>query len=231
LAEEAIQVVCERAVDLAVEFDDPNLLKNLCLFGQDAGLSAEDIQQTCGLATELAVKFNDPYVFHDMCFFGDEAGLDEEDVQVACERAVDLAIETGAINLLGDLCLQGQNVGLPAGDLRQACDQASNQILPGEQRSESLVPGTFDLWSFQGLEGQTVTIALSAIPDNLNLNMIIHTPRGEMLTEIHTGGGNLTALIDQLQLAESGAYIIGVFNPDSISGEYNLEFMLVEAGP
>ncbi len=231
LDEEDVQVACERAVELAVEFDDPNLNKELCLQGQDAGLPAGDIQQSCDLAIELAVQFSDPYVLNDLCLSGFASGLDEENLPIACDQAVLLAIENDAINLLGELCFFNTFGQLSEENLLQACELASNQILPGERRSSFMAPGSIDLLSFEGLEGQTVTIAFNAVPDNLNLNLTLLDPRGDLLFDNLTGGGNQTVLIDQLQLAESGTYIIGVNNPDSISGEYNLKFMLVEAGP
>jgi hypothetical protein len=228
------QQACDGYQDLSIKLVDSSsdayVLSKMCIIGFDAGLPEEVIQMACERGVELAVGSDDPYLLRDMCYKGRETGLGSDDVDVACNLAVELAIQDEDVDLIGDLCWSNRLGRLSESSFQRVCEEASNRILPGEQMSSFLDPGTFELWSFQGFEGQTVTITLNSGSNDLILNLIMYDPRGDLIIDHHTDSNNLIISIDQLQLAQSGIYVIGVYFPDEGSGEYNLEFTLGDAG-
>jgi len=148
---------------------------------------------------------------------------------LACERAVDLGSGFDDPYLLGELCLFDYAGDLCEENFHRVCEPVANQITPDEPRPVRVDPGFFEIFSFQGLEGQVLTITMTGMAENLNLNLVLLDPRGAHLFDEDVSGGDQTALIDQLQLAESGIYIIGVYNPDSFSSEFDLALILEEA--
>ncbi len=51
------------------------------------------------------------------------------------------------------------------------------------------------------------------------------------MLSIYNDDDTQSIIIDQLQLADSGIYVIFVFNPGEAAGEYDLGFRIGDAGP
>ncbi len=85
-------------------------------------------------------------------------------------------------------------------------------MLPGDVVNGSITPtNTFDLYSFEGLAGDVVTVTMNAAPaTNLDTKLYLIGPNGALVAENDDAvvGENTDSLISNFSLPEGGQYII-----------------------
>jgi len=91
----------------------------------------------------------------------------------------------------------------------------------GDNITEMLGSGHGDLWTFSGVEGDVVTIAMTSV--EFDTFLALFSPSGEYLTCDDDSGGEFNASILDFPLPDSGVYTINAMGvaPDRV-GEYSL---------
>jgi hypothetical protein len=90
------------------------------------------------------------------------------------------------------------SLGLGEYDLLQIGDSVAATLDPGERHS----------WLFEGTEGDSVTVSLVALDEDLDPFLQLFGPGGDELTSDDDGGEGWNSLIDRFELPESGTYRI-----------------------
>jgi hypothetical protein len=101
-------------------------------------------------------------------------------------------------------------------------------IQPGEVMGGVLPPGGTDIWSFDALEGQYVTVWLDAVDvDVLDTYLELHDEGGLLVAEDDDGGEQTNSAIVDFAVTISGTYYIHAM-PLQGEGDYMLRLELAE---
>ncbi len=208
----------EELVDITT---DVYLLETICTTGTDSGLPEDIIRVACERGAELAVDSDDLILMYNLCSTGRDIEITGDGIDSLCSQMANLVIQNEHYDLGYELCWDNPRYKLSERDFQSVCAMVAEMILPGESISDFLEIGERKFWSFQGEEGQIVTMYAES-NDNALL-VIVSLPNGERIFEQLSNSNDPLILFDRQQLPESGIYIIGVHNPDNIPGEYFLE--------
>ena len=93
----------------------------------------------------------------------------------------------------------------------------------GETTNATLEPGTRHHWLFEGGEGDTVTISMTAVNEDMDTYLELFAPDGVRVISDDDGGGEANAEISAFELPMSGIYRIIARGYDDVDvGEYEL---------
>jgi hypothetical protein len=97
-------------------------------------------------------------------------------------------------------------------------------IEPNDEVSAELETGERHSWTFEGEEGQEVTITMDADNDGFDTYLELYGPDGTLLTYNDDSRGSLNSQIEDFELPEDGTYtIVARSFGDFGSGDYELE--------
>jgi hypothetical protein len=100
---------------------------------------------------------------------------------------------------------------------------APSTITFGEPVTATVEAGDRDIWAFEGVAGQIVTIEMEEADGMLDSYLILLGPDGEILAEDDDGGGYPNSRIGRLPLPRDGTYYIVARGLDpSLAGDYIL---------
>jgi hypothetical protein len=94
-------------------------------------------------------------------------------------------------------------------------------IYPGETQSGTLPAGGLVVWFFEALQGQYVTIRLSAVGDGLDTYLELYDGDEVLIAEDDDSGEGTNSAIGELLIAQTGTYFIHV-TPFEGEGDYTL---------
>ena len=143
--------------------------------------------------------------------FYNEDGLlvaeDDDGGEGTNARIVDFPVITSGIYIIHALTYSGE------GDYTLSLEIAEEPTVGGvieygQMVGEVLTEGSEHGWFFQGSEGTVVTIAMSALNDELDCYLDLYGPNGLALTDDDDSGENLNALIEYYELPADGVYRI-----------------------
>lgn len=100
-------------------------------------------------------------------------------------------------------------------------ERAQRIIRYGETIESVLLPGARDLWTFEGVAGDVVTITMSS--DDFDSLLELYDPTGAGLDDDDDSAGNSNARITSFQLRDSGTFtIVARAYLESMTGLYTL---------
>ena len=107
----------------------------------------------------------------------------------------------------------------------EVAEEPSGEVIEyGQMVEEALAEGAQHGWFFQGAEGDVVTIAMSALDEDVDLDcyLELYGPNGVALTDDDDSGEGLDALIEYYELPADGTYRLVASNALFGGGAYEL---------
>ena len=200
--------------------------QQLCALGNERGDTAV-VLSACETAVDLAVAGNNLDLNQTLCLLARSPELVNTMVP-ACRRLAELVTDSEDAYLAFQTCQLQDSINTVSAIVAPACNLATSlthTITVGMTAQGFVAVGQGELWSFEGSEGQEVTIRLTADSPSLDPYLTLFAPDGEIIAENDDIdlGVDVNSLLEGIILPESGSYIIVARGLDESSvGPYTI---------
>ena len=198
--------------------------QSLCELGAAWGETAV-VLDACTTAVNLAIDSDDIATNQSLCHLAENSEL--TDVMLpACQQLAQLTTESQDAYLAFQVCQLQNTISSLSATVAPLCDLAISQthmITVGLTAEGYIASGQGELWSFEGEEGQSVTIDVTAVASSLDTYLILVGPDGEIVDENDDFGDSFDSRLENIILSTTGSYTIVVRGFDEVSiGAYTI---------
>ena len=200
--------------------------QQLCFLG-NAWEETAVVLDACATAVDLSVNSDDIIFNQELCRMARTPSLTST-MLPACDRVVELAADTEDAYLAYQVCQLPNDIDGFSATVAPLCELAASQTQTITVRTSNegfVAAGQGELWSFEGTEGQLVTIGLTAVADSLDTYLILIGPEGDVIAENDDidPGVNVDSQLEGIALPATGIYTIVVRGFDEASlGAYTI---------
>jgi hypothetical protein len=200
--------------------------QQLCALGNERGETAV-VLDACETAVDLAVAGDNLDLNQSLCLLARSPELVNTMVP-ACRRLAELVANSDDAYLAFQTCQLRDTVSTVSAIVAPTCDLAASlthTITVGTTAPGFVAVGQGELWSFEGTEGQEVTIRLTADSPSLDPFLTLFGPNGQVIAENDDidPGVVTNSLLEGIILPENGSYIIVARGFDETSvGAYTI---------
>jgi hypothetical protein len=200
--------------------------QQLCSLGHERGETAV-VLEACQMAVNLAVAGDDISLNQRLCRLAVAPELVTA-MTPACDRLVELAANSDDAYFAFQTCRLQDSIDTISAVVTPVCELAASlthTITVGMSAQSFITSGQGELWSFEGEEGEEVTIGLTADSISLDPYLILFGPSGEVIAENDDidPGVMRDSLLEGIILPASGSYIIVARGFDETSaGAYTI---------
>ena len=142
-----------------------------------------------------------------------------------CDHAMTLVNESDDINSIFQLCQLSEIEDL-APIVAESCERSAGLAKPisiGEIVAGMIESGDTELWVFDGLVDQTISVRMDKSDSVLDSVVTVFDSKGVPLLSDDQSGGNDNALICAISLPATGRYFVMASGYQATAGEYELE--------
>jgi WD40 repeat protein len=200
--------------------------QQLCALGNEWGETAV-VLNACETAVTLATDSDDLNLNQSLCLLAQSPELVNTMVP-ACRRLAELVANSDDAYLAFQTCQLQDSLNTISAVVAPTCDLAASlthTITVGMSSQGFIEVGQGELWSFEGEEGQEVTIDLTAETTSLDPYLILIGPDGEVIAENDDvdPGVVIDSRLEGIILPASGSYTIVARGYDETSvGAYTI---------
>ncbi|MCB8944938.1 MAG: pre-peptidase C-terminal domain-containing protein [Ardenticatenaceae bacterium] len=198
--------------------------QQLCQLGSEWHQTAV-VLEACATAVTLAASSEDVTLNQELCRLAADPELTTT-MLPACQYVAQSVTDSGDVYQSYQLCQLQNDISQLSTIVTPACDLVASQTHTITVRTSSvgyIASGQGELWSFEGTEGQSVTINLAASVDSLDTYLILIGPDGEVIDENDDFGDSFDSRLEDVALPTAGTYLIVVRGFDESSvGAYTI---------